>query len=160
MALACAGPARAEAPAFKCAVDTNPRQLSAPALCEAVGKALARPVERVDDARRARGEALQVVHSDVQWIVIWRVDGKVRAWTRVSKLEAEAPQLKLLVSAAEALVRRAPKVGARCVRLDPNAGHKMRAPELAYPWAALKPCKPLMVEVVDPWWLADEAATP
>ena len=155
LGLAWATPALARP--VSCAVETNNRQLSAPALCNAVAKALARPVVRIDDARAAPGESLQVIHSDVQWIVIWLVDGKVRAWTRVSKIEVAAPQLHMLVSAAKALASGVPEPAAACVRLDPNAGYKMRSPELTYPWATLRPCRRQMVEVVDPWWLPADA---
>ena len=124
--------------AFKCAVEASSRQLSGPALCEAVGKALARPVERVDDARSVRGEALQVMHTDVQWVVVWLRSGRVRAWTRVSKLETAEPQLELLVRAASALAKRAPAPGTPCVRLDPNAWTQDARCRADVPWAALK----------------------
>ena len=149
----------AQALPVACAVEATDRQLSAPGLCDALAKVIGRPVVRVEDARATHGESVQVIHSDVQWIVIWLVDGHVRAWTRVSKIEAARRQLHMLVSAAKALAKRLPTAKAACIRLEPNAGHKVRSAELTYPWATLRPCRQRMIEVVDPWWLpADTGA--
>jgi hypothetical protein len=136
-----------------CAVEASKRVLRAASFCDALGRALGRPVTATDDARSVkRGDSVQVLRSDVQWIVIWLVDGRVRAWTRVSLIEPLAQQLSILVRAATALPRglaEAPE----CVRLDPNAGYKVRSADLTYPWAELRPCKRKLVEVADPWWL-------
>lgn len=139
-------------PALGCAVEASKRVLRAASFCDALGRALGRPIAAVDDARTVtRGDSVQVLRSDVQWIVIWLVDGRVRAWTRVSLIEPVAQQLSLLVRAATALSRDLPRPE-ECVRLDPNAGYKVRSSDLTYPWAELRPCKRKLVEVADPWW--------
>ena len=148
-----AASARAQHPAFACSVEASKRVLRAADFCEALGRRLGRPVTPIDDARDAKhGDSVQVLHSDVQWIVIWLVDGHVRAWTRVSQIETAKQQLSMLVRAAIALPRNIPEPHA-CVRLDPYGGYKMRSSDLTYPWAELKPCKQRQVEVTDPWWL-------
>jgi hypothetical protein len=109
-------------------------------------------VVAIDDAREAKhGDSVQVLRSDVQWIVIWLVQGRVRAWTRVSQMEAADKQLATLVRAASALPDSLPEPPS-CVRLDPNGGYRMRSTDLTYPWAELKPCKRKTIEVADPWW--------
>ncbi|MDB4989060.1 MAG: hypothetical protein JWN04_4238 [Myxococcaceae bacterium] len=127
-------------------------------LCAALGQALKRSITLVDDARGATGDAVQVIRGDVQWTVIWLASGKVRAWTRVSQTEAADEQLRFVVHATEALAKAHLTAEHKCVRLDPNGGRKMRARELSYPWAELKPCKHKAIEVVDPWWLPDQAS--
>jgi hypothetical protein len=159
--LVLAGPAAAAdvaARSLPCAVDGSVRPLRANELCQALRHELGRPLTRVDDARSVRhGEAIQFIHDDVQWVVIWLVDGRIRAWTRVSKVEAAEHQLSFLARAAKALAKTV-QAGTEpsCVRLDPNAGHKMRSADLTYPWAELQPCKRQWVEVVDPWWVPSE----
>jgi hypothetical protein len=143
-----------------CAVEGTPRGLRTADLCKAVGRELSRPTLLVDDARLVkRGDALQVIAGDVQFLLVWLADGRVRAWTRVSKIEAATDQLRFLLRATRELAKVAPAVERECVQLDPNAGRKMRSPDLTYPWAELKPCQRRQVEVVDPWWLPDAVVT-
>jgi hypothetical protein len=144
-----------------CAVEGTPRGLRGADLCKALGRELGRPTTMIDDARTTkRGDALQIIAGDVQILVVWLSDGHVRAWTRVSKIEAAADQLHFLVRAARELAKAVPALERECVQLDPNGGRKMRSPELSYPWAELKPCQRRSVEVVDPWWLPDGVNTP
>jgi len=144
-----------------CAVEGTPRGLRAADLCKALGRELGRPTALIDDARATkRGDALQIIAGDVQILVVWLSAGHVRAWTRVSKIEAAADQLRFLVRAARELAKAAPAQERECVQLDPNGGRKMRSPDLSYPWAELKPCQRRPVEVVDPWWLPDTVITP
>lgn len=152
VALGSSGTASAQKAKLACAVEASKRVLSRDAFCEALGRALGRPVVPIDDAREAKqGESVQVLQSDVQWIVIWLVQGHVRAWTRVSQIEAADQQVATLVRAASALPRSLPEPPA-CVRLDPNGGYRVRSADLTYPWAELKPCKRKAIEVTDPWW--------
>jgi hypothetical protein len=157
--------AQAEAPAgtavgLACAVEGTPRGLRTAELCKAVGRELTRPTQLVDDARLIkRGEALQIIAGDVQFLLVWMSEGRVRAWTRVSKIEAANDQLRFLLRATRELAKAAPAVERECVQLDPNAGRKMRSTDLTYPWAELKPCQRRQLEVVDPWWLPDAVVT-
>lgn len=140
---------------LSCAVEGSARPLRASELCRVLQRELKRPLSPVHDARSVkRGDALQLIHDDVQWTVIWLSDGRIKAWTRVSKVEAADDQVRFLARAVRALAKAAPQTAeARCIRLDPNGGHKMRSPDLSYPWAELAPCARQVVEVVDPWWL-------
>jgi hypothetical protein len=157
----CAGEAHAQvaqvakaAPALACAVEGTERGVRASELCRALGRELGRSTTLVDDARTTKhGEAIQIIHGDVQWVVAWLANGHVRAWTRVSKIEADEDQLRFLVRAARELAKVSPALQRECVQLDPNGGQKMRSPDLTYPWAELKPCRRRSIEVVDPWWL-------
>lgn len=150
----------ADARALSCAVEGSARPMRAAELCKALQSELKRPLAAVQDARDVkRGDALQLIHDDVQWTVIWLSAGRIKAWTRVSKVEAEDDQVRFLARAIRALAKAAPQTAeASCVRLDPNGGHKMRSPELSYPWAELAPCTRQVVEVVDPWWLPGAAS--
>jgi hypothetical protein len=156
--------ALADAPAgaaasLACAVDGTPRGLRSSELCKAVGRELTRPTQLVDDARVIKqGDALQIVADDVQFVLVWLAEGRVRAWTRVSKIEAANDQLRYLLRATRELAKVAPAVERECVQLDPNAGRKMRSTDLTYPWAELKPCQRRLVEVVDPWWSPTSAS--
>lgn len=124
--------------------------------CRALGRELSRVTSVVDDARAAKhGDAVQVVPGDVQWTVVWLSDGRIRTWTRVSKIDAAVDQLRHLVRAASELARLAPAAARDCLHVDPNGGRKMRSPDLTYPWAELKPCRRKQVEVIDPWWMPD-----
>jgi len=137
-----------------CAVDGLARLARSGELCRSVGRELTRSVVLVEDARKvARGESVHIIHDDVQWFVVWLVDGRVRAWTRVSKTEGMDDQLRLIGRAARALAKQVVEPERACVRLDPNGGRRMRSPDLTYPWAELRPCGRRLVEVVDPWWL-------
>lgn len=152
-----AEPVASTSRALYCAVEGNPRPLRAADICKALERRLGRSLSSVSDARKVEhGDAVQLIHDDVQWVVIWLSDGRIRAWTRVSKLEASDNQLKFLARATEELAKSARASSSpepRCVRLDPNAGHKMRSNDLSYPWAELKPCERRLIEVVDPWWV-------
>lgn len=140
-----------------CAVEGS-RGLRSDDVCRALGRELARTIVVVDDGRAVKtGDSIQVMHDDVQWSVVWLVSGHVRAWTRVSRTEAADDQLRFLVRAARALMKQAASPSTECVRLDPNGGRAMRAPELSYPWTELKPCARRLVEVPDPWWLPSSA---
>src|SRR4051794_22417742 len=81
--------ARAENPPpqpLACAVDWSHGEPTAAAVCDAVARELARPVKRVEDARKVRtGDSLQVLDGDVDWTLVWLRAGRVRVWTRVSK---------------------------------------------------------------------------
>lgn len=158
LAVLSGGRARAEGPrpnTLACAVESSARPLRAAELCQKLERELGRPLALVDDARSiTRGEAVQLIQDDVHWVVIWLTDGSIRAWTRVSKLEAADDQVRFLGRALRALAKVAKVREPSCVRLDPNAGHKVASPELTYPWAELRPCKRRQVEVVDPWWTA------
>jgi hypothetical protein len=155
-----AGRASAAAPTpLPCAVEGVSRGVRASALCQALGTQLGRQVKMVADAREAHeGEAVQLISGDVVWTVIWLVDGRVRTWTRVSKAEPTEEQVELLTLAARELSKQAKPIerdGAACLRIDPNGGHKLRSSDLSYPWAELSPCKRKLVEVLDPWWIAE-----
>lgn len=142
--------------ALPCAVEGSARPLRAAELCSALQRELGRPMQPVDDARTVqKGDALQLIHDDVQWSVIWMIDGRIRVWTRVSKADVAEDQVRFLARATRALAKAARTKEPNCLRLDPNAGHKMRSPDLTYPWAALAPCKRKYVEVVDPWWFPE-----
>jgi hypothetical protein len=148
----------ASAAALPCAVDGSVRPQRAEDLCRAVQRELGRTLTTVEDARAIkRGEAVQFIQDDVHWVVIWLLDGRIRAWTRVSKTEAADDQVKFLARAARELAKAAQGDERTCVRLDPNAGHKMRSTDLTYPWAELARCPRRWVEVVDPWWIAPTA---
>jgi hypothetical protein len=155
----CGRVARAEAQAasaLTCAVEGLTPGLRPADLCRAVGRELKRSMVWVDDARASKtGAAVQIIQGDVQWIVAFLVDGRVRAWTRVSKIEAASDQLRFLVNAARELAKVAPAIDKECVQVDPNGGRKMRSSDLTYPWAELKPCRRHSLEVVDPWWLSE-----
>ena len=140
-------------PPLTCGVEGESKSVRGADLCAAVGKALKRTVVVVEDARRTHHEAVQIIRGDVQWTVIWLEAGHVRAWTRVSHIEAADQQIRFVVNATEALVKANTPVGNDCVRLDPNGGRRMRSSDLSYPWAELKKCKRERVEVLDPWWL-------
>ncbi len=151
--------AAAAAEPLACGVEGTSRPVQASEVCRALGRALGRPIAIVDDARKvARGDALQVIQEDVEWIVVWLVDSHVRSWTRVSKIEAAPDQLRFLARAARALAELSPPPPKRaCVRVDPDS-RSARSPDLIYPWAELRPCRRRLVEVVDPWWLPGNAA--
>lgn len=147
--------AEAQAPkkALRCAVEAEDHILASKQVCERLGSTLQREVVRVADARSQKsGDAVQIVGGDVQWIVVWLHDGRVRAWTRISKTLAEGKELETLARATRALFAEPPASNERCVRVDPNAGRRMRAFDLAYPWAELKKCAARTAEVADPWW--------
>ena len=145
---------QAGAKAVPCAVDGSVRPQRATDVCRAVQKELGRALTHVDDARAVkRGDAVQFIQDDVHWVVIWLHDGRIRAWTRVSKTEAADDQVRFLARAARALSKAAEAEEPACLRLDPNAGRKMRSPDLTYPWAELARCSRRWVEVVDPWWV-------
>jgi len=146
----------AAAPALSCAVEGLTRRLKPADLCRAIGRELKRPATLVEDARATKsGAALQIIQGDVQWIVAFLVEGRVRAWTRVSNIEAAADQQRFLVNAARELAKLARTNVTECVQVDPNGGRKMRSSDLTYPWAELKPCRRHSIEVLDPWWLPE-----
>lgn len=139
-------------PPLRCAVERSTPQLPSRVLCEQLGHALGRTTQWVDDARRdKRGEALQIVHDDVQWTLVLLRNGAVRSWTRVSAADAKGREVAFFSRAVRGLLKAAPKGDALCVRLDPKQRSE-RAPDLVYPWAALKPCVRQVADVVDPWW--------
>jgi acetylornithine deacetylase/succinyl-diaminopimelate desuccinylase-like protein len=149
-----ASTAHAAAPKLPCAVDGLSRGVKPNVICQALAAQLDRNVTLVNDAREAaKGDAVQIITGDVSWTVIWLIDSHVRAWTRVSKIEPVAEQVKLLARAARELAKQAKTVEpgeGTCVRVDPS---RARNPDLSYPWAELSPCKRKLVEVLDPWWV-------
>ncbi len=152
--LVIAASAQAAGPSLPCAVEGMSRGVKPGALCQALAGQLDRDVVLVEDARETRkGEAIQVITGDVAWTLVWLVDGHVRTWTRVSKVDPLAEQVKLLTRAARELAKQAKTIDQSeptCLRVDPS---KVKNPDLSYPWAELSPCKRKLVEVVDPWWL-------
>jgi hypothetical protein len=127
----------------------------AKALCQAVGRELGQAVSIIDDGRSVRrGEALHIEQGDVSWTVIWLRDGRARAFTRVSAVEAEGREALFLARASRAVKREARKVSRECLRVEPNGGRRMRVAELAYPWAELRTCRAHFIDVLDPWWSA------
>jgi hypothetical protein len=142
-----------------CAVDGLSRGVKPGAICQALAAQLDRHVTLVNDAREAaKGDAVQIITGDVAWTVIWLIDGHVRSWTRVSKIEPIGEQVKLLARAARELAKQAKTVEQgepTCLRVDSS---KLRHPDLTYPWAELLPCKRKLVEVLDPWWLPPKSS--
>lgn len=149
-----ASTAHAGQPALPCAVEGLSRGVKPDELCQALAGELTRSVVVVDDARSTtQGEAIEVITGDVSWTLVWLRDGRVRTWTRVSKLDSVSEQVKLLARAARELAKAATSLGERdstCLRVDAS---KARNLDLSYPWAELSPCKRKVVEVPDPWWL-------
>jgi hypothetical protein len=158
----CAARAEGSDPApLRCAVEGSVRPLRPAELCRELQRELGRPLTFVEDGRAVkRGAAVQFIHDDVHWVAIWLVDSRIRAWTRVSKTEAADDQVRFLARAVRALAKAAREQEPHCVRLDPNAGHKMRSADLSYPWAELERCPRRWVEVVDPWWLPGDSQKP
>lgn len=142
---------------LRCAVEDEEHIVASKRVCELLGTALHREVVRVADARtEKKGDAIQIMGGDVQWIVAWLRDGKVRAWTRISKTIAQGKELDTITRATRALLGQKLGPKERCVRVDPNGGRRMRSFDLAYPWTELKECEPRVTEVPDPWWREDE----
>ncbi|HEX5661606.1 MAG TPA: hypothetical protein VFX59_30660 [Polyangiales bacterium] len=149
-----AATAQAGVATLPCAVEGMSRGVKPAALCQALASQLERSVVLVSDAREtSKGDAVQVITGDVTWTVVWLLDGHVRTWTRVSKVEPIGEQVRLLARAARELARQAKTLEPAeetCLRVDPS---KARNPDLSYPWAELSPCKRKLVEVLDPWWV-------
>jgi hypothetical protein len=149
-----ASTAHAAASSLPCAVEGMSRGVKPDALCQALARQLGREISLIHDAREAKqGEAIQLISGDVDWTVVWLVGGRVRTWTRVSKIDPVGEQVKLLARAARELAEQAKemdKAAAGCLRLVQG---NTRHPDLSYPWAELSPCKRKRVEVPDPWWL-------
>lgn len=165
--LLCISRTASAAPSLTCAVEGMSRGVKAKELCQALAEQLGREVVLVGDAREAkRGEAVEIIPGDVAWTVVWLVEGRVRTWTRVSKIEPTAEQVKLVTRAARELAKQSrglERPESACLRLDPNAGYKARSSDISYPWAELSSCKRKLVEVVDPWWLrapGDDCSAP
>ena len=152
-----AAQAVAQTPAEKpllCAVDGS-RELKPARLCEQLGQALGRPMELIDDARKAgRGESLQILRDDVRWTLILLQDGVVRSWTRISVVDARGREVNFFARAARGLLRASPKPKEKCVRLEPRSEKSARSMDLVYPWEELRACVRKVAEVVDPWWNA------
>jgi hypothetical protein len=149
-------PAYGQAPAaqkvLSCAVEGG-RELKPARLCEQLGLALGRPVQLIDDARKAtHGESIQIMRDDVRWTVVLLQDGAVRSWTRVSVVDARGREASFFARAARGLLRASPKPQDRCVRLEPGSENSSRATDLVYPWEELKPCVRKVADVIDPWW--------
>jgi hypothetical protein len=136
---------------LSCAIEWRDHQPEPQALCDAIGRTLGRVVQRVDDARAVtRGDSVQVLDGDVFWTTVWLRNGKVRAFTRVSKTAAQGKELTVLAKAIRE-ISRMPLKSKGCVRVEPNGGRKMRSPDLVYPWVQLKRCKAAKAEIADPW---------
>jgi hypothetical protein len=137
--------------ALSCAIEWRDRHPEPQALCDAIGRTLGRAVKRVDDARAIKkGDSVQVLDGDVFWTTVWLRNGKVRAFTRVSKLAAQGKELSVLTRAIRE-ISKTPLKAKGCVRVEPNGGRKMRSPDLVYPWVQLKRCKATKAEIADPW---------
>jgi hypothetical protein len=138
--------------ALACAVEWRDKAPAPSAVCSAIGRSLGREVRQVDDARAIKfGDSVQVLDGEVFWITVWLRNGKVRAFTRVSKTLAQGKELTVLGNAVRTLSK-TPARQKRCVRVEPNGGRKMRSPDLVYPWAELRRCKAQAAEVPDPWF--------
>jgi hypothetical protein len=141
----------AAGPKLACAVEWQDRAPAPQALCDAIGRRLGRATQRVEDARAVkRGDSVQVLDGDVFWTTVWLRNGRVQAYTRVSKTMAEGKELDVLTRAVQALSR-TPARAKGCTRVEPNGGRRMRSPDLAYPWVELKRCQTSRPEVADPW---------
>jgi hypothetical protein len=148
---AAAQEAPAAGPRLSCAVEWQDRAPAPQALCDAIGRRLGRATLRVEDARAVkRGESVQVLDGDVFWTTVWLRNGRVQAYTRVSKTMAQGKELDVLTRAVQALSR-TPARTKGCTRVEPNGGRRMRSPDLAYPWVELKRCQISRPEVADPW---------
>jgi hypothetical protein len=149
-----APPAAAAGPkALRCAVESSMRGVSPPkALCEQLGQALGRPMPLIPDARKeTKGDAVQIMHDDVQWTLVLLRKGAVRSWTRVSAADARGREVVFFARALRSLLQAEPKAPSPCVRLEPK-NPLSGAFDLVYPWEELKPCERRVVEVPDPWW--------
>lgn len=149
------GPRTASADAAQlplhCAVEAAPAHARGlEGLCAKLGKELGREVRSVDDVRRA-GSGVQVIATDVTWYVVLVEGGKVRAFTRISALEARGRELAFVKSAWRALSAASPKAPAPCLRIDPATAAS--GSDLVYPWAELAPCTRTVLDVRDPWWV-------
>jgi len=154
-ATACdAGSAFAQAPTsapLRCAVEAETQILANGSVCEALGTAIGRPILKVRDAREGTpGEAIQVLAGDVHWIVVLLKNGRVRAWTRISKTYAQGKELATITRVARVLLSQKLGKDKRCVRV--GGGQRKRGFDLAYPWVELKECAARFTEVPDPWW--------
>src|SRR5687767_8030413 len=108
-----------------CAVEWQDKQPKPAALCDAIGRALGREVRQVEEARATKsGDSVQVLDGDVAWITVWLRNGKVRAFTRVSKTLAAGRELAVIGRAVRT-ISRTPAAAKRCVRVEPNGGRKM-----------------------------------
>jgi hypothetical protein len=144
-------PARPSAAVLGCAIEWQDRHPEPRALCDAIGRTLGRAVQRLDDARTFKsGDSVQVLDGDVFWTAVWLRDGKIRAFTRISRTAAQGREVAVLARAVREISRIPPKPKG-CVRVDPNGGRKMRAPDVVYPWVELKRCERANIEVPDPW---------
>jgi hypothetical protein len=143
----------AEGPkALRCAVESSMRGVSPKALCDQLGQALGRAMPLIPDARKeTKGDAVQIMHDDVQWTLVLLRKGAVRSWTRVSAADARGREVVFFARALRSLLQAEPKAPSACVRLEPK-NPLSGAFDLAYPWEELKPCERRVVEVPDPWW--------
>jgi hypothetical protein len=134
-----------------CAVEWREAQPDPGALCAAIGRSLSRAVQRVDDARKVkRGDSVQVLDGEVSWITVWLRDGKVRAFTRVSKTAAQGKELAALARAVLEISCQTHKDDG-CVRVELTADPSRRSTDVVYPWAELGRCREAKPEVPDPW---------
>jgi hypothetical protein len=144
--------AQAKTTPLRCAVDSTMRGITPKGLCEQIGQSLKRPTQLVPDARKeAKGDAVQIMHDDVQWTLVVLRNGAVRSWTRVSVSDARGREVMFFARALRSLLLAEPKTPNTCVRLEPKKT-RSAAFDLVYPWAELKPCEPRVIEVPDPWW--------
>jgi hypothetical protein len=138
-----------------CAVESSMKGLTPKALCNQLGQAIKRPMPLIVDARKeVKGDAVQIMHDDVQWTLVLLRQGTVRSWTRVSVSDARGREVVFFARALRSLLQAEPKSPSACVRLEPKST-RSKAFDLVYPWAELKPCEPRVVEVPDPWWSTD-----
>ena len=140
-------------PALACAVEGARHPHQAAVLCRKLGERLGRRTPHVADARTVRrSPSVQLILQDVQWIVIYLERGKVRAFTRISTVDAERREAQLFARAVRTLARlKPPKEPDACLRVEPARGGRESSFDLAYPWAELKRCRRHVLGVVDPW---------
>jgi hypothetical protein len=137
-------------PPLNCAIEAAPAHARGlEGLCAKLSKELGREVRTVDDVRRA-GAGVQIIATDVTWYVVLVEGGKVRAFTRISAIEARGRELSFVKSAIRALSTAAPKAPAPCLRIDPATA--ATGSDVVYPWAELVPCTRTVLDVRDPWW--------
>jgi hypothetical protein len=148
--------ASAQAPSggapLRCAVEDEQEIDRNRKVCEALSRAIGRKLIRVNDARaRGAGDAIQIFGGDVQWIVALLKDGRVHAWTRISKTDAQGKALESIARATRWLLTQKLAKTERCVRGEPRT-QRSRSFDVAYPWVELQACATRLVEVPDPWW--------
>ena len=145
--------AKADEAALACAVEGARHPHQAAVLCRKLGARLGRRTTHVADARTVkRRPSVQLILQDVQWIVIYLERGKVRAFTRISTVDAERREARLFARAVRTLAKlKPPKEPDACLRVETARDRRQSSFDLVYPWAELKRCRRHVLGVVDPW---------